>query len=257
MHIETDFCSRTLQSKSLCQKADIVQITGKLIDKTFLIAKPINPNPFFGKKRAERCKCVHFQKEEKKNLRPHDTIKMVCNIHNGALLLCPAKLSRHKPQAGGWRSQKSAAHARERLKHGRRQPVRSQYRGQPLPRSWRQVRTHAFSHLALFSSLSRQFLQCKSSCCCYPARATGWAIGRARAALALLQRRVVQNQRQPDALFGNAFKSSYVCMYSVQGVSLKNAFSATVGWLCCAEGCYFWCAHYQKMVKLVSQRTFY
>ena len=78
-------------------EADIVQITGKLIDKTFLIAKPINPNPFFGKKRAERCKCVHFQKEEKKNLRPHDTIKMVCNIHNGALLLCPAKLSRHKP----------------------------------------------------------------------------------------------------------------------------------------------------------------
>ena len=47
-------------------EADIVQIAGKLIDKTFLIEKPINPNPFFGKKRAERCKCVHFQKEEKK-----------------------------------------------------------------------------------------------------------------------------------------------------------------------------------------------
>ena len=67
-----------------------------------------------------------FSERRKKNLRPHDTIKMVCNIHNGALLLCPAKLSRHKLQAGGWRRagarQKSAAHARERLKHGRRAP---------------------------------------------------------------------------------------------------------------------------------------
>ena len=43
-----------------------------------------------------------FSERRKKNLRPHDTIKMVCNIHNGALLLCPAKLSRHTP-AIGWR----------------------------------------------------------------------------------------------------------------------------------------------------------
>ena len=92
--MQNAYRNRLLLKNFIVQKfvleADIVQITGKLIDKTFLIAKPINPNPFFGKKRAERCKCVHFQKEEKKNLRPHDTIKMVCNIHNGALLLCPA-----------------------------------------------------------------------------------------------------------------------------------------------------------------------
>ena len=96
-HRNLTFTQEFYSPKVCVIEADIVQITGKLIDKTFLIAKPINPNPFFGeKKRAERCKCVHFQKEEKKNLRPHDTIKMVCNIHNGALLLCPAKLSRHK-----------------------------------------------------------------------------------------------------------------------------------------------------------------
>ena len=40
--------------------------------------------------------------------------------------------------------------------------------------------------------------------------------------------KTVQNQPAPDALFGNAFKSSYVCMYFVQGVSFKNAFSTTV-----------------------------
>ena len=135
-----------------------------------------------------------FSERRKKNLRPHDTIKMVCNIHNGALLLCPAKLSRHKLQAGSWRgvarrspkkcgSRARALKAWAPRRAARRQPVRSQYRGQPLPRMWRQVRTHAFSHLALFSSLSRQFLQCKSSCCCYtPARrATGWALQGAHA----------------------------------------------------------------------------
>ena len=69
-----------------------------------------------------------FSERRKKNLRPHDTIKMVCNIHNGALLLCPDKLSRHKLQAGGWRSQKKVrlTRARERLKHGRRRARASQ-----------------------------------------------------------------------------------------------------------------------------------
>ena len=67
-----------------------------MIDKTFLIAKPINPNPFFDEKKELKGANVCIFRKKKKNLRPHDTIKMVCNIHNGALLLCPAKLSRHK-----------------------------------------------------------------------------------------------------------------------------------------------------------------
>jgi hypothetical protein len=51
----------------LCLEADIVQITGKLIDKTFLIAKPINPNPFFGKKKELKGAnvCI-FRKKKKK-----------------------------------------------------------------------------------------------------------------------------------------------------------------------------------------------
>ena len=207
-----------------------------------------------------------FSERRKKNLRPHDTIKMVCNIHNGALLLCPAKLSRHKLQAGGWRSQKKVrlTRARERLKHGRRRRARasqcdpSNAASRCRARGARCARTR--SHILHYSPLfPDNFCNAKvvAAATQRGGRLAGRYRARARAALAILQRRVVQNQRQPDALFGNAFKSSYVCMYSVQGVSLKNAFSATVGWLCCAEGCYFWCAHYQKMVKLVSQRTFY
>ena len=64
--------------------------------------------------------------------------------------------------------------------------------------------SHAFSHLALFP-LS---LPLPDNFCI--AKVVGAA--------------VVQNQ-PADALFGNAFKSSYVCMYFIQGVSLKNAFA--------------------------------
>ena len=51
----------------MCLEADIVQITGKLIDKTFLIAKPINPNPFFDeKKELKGANVCIFRKKKKK-----------------------------------------------------------------------------------------------------------------------------------------------------------------------------------------------
>ena len=66
-HSQFDFYSRILQSKSLCLEVDIVQITGKLIDKTFLIAKPINPNPFFDeKKELKGANVCIFRKKKKK-----------------------------------------------------------------------------------------------------------------------------------------------------------------------------------------------
>ena len=50
-------------------EADIVQITGKLIDKTFLIAKPINPNPFFGKKKSWKVQMCAFSERRKKKFK--------------------------------------------------------------------------------------------------------------------------------------------------------------------------------------------
>ena len=67
MHLETWLLLKNFIVQKFVLEADIVQITGKLIDKTFLIAKPINPNPFFDeKKELKGANVCIFRKKKKK-----------------------------------------------------------------------------------------------------------------------------------------------------------------------------------------------